>query len=85
MSEQTEQAKKMQDRADKLADMLIESFGYTDAQLVASLTMAAIGKKLIDDKLNGDYVEPSESELAVNQQPFESTTETGVSCETKTK
>lgn len=67
--EQTEQAKKMQDRAEKLADSLIEIFDYMDAQLVARLTLTAIGRKLIDDKLDGNYEPPSKDEPGPNEQP----------------
>lgn len=51
--QQTEMAEKMNERAEALADSLIEIFGYTDGQLVASLTMAAIGRRLVDNRLNG--------------------------------
>lgn len=62
MAKQTEDAKKMQDRADALADALIDAFGYTDGQLVATLTIAAIGQRIIKDKLDGKYEPPTDDE-----------------------
>ena len=45
-------AKQMQDRAEKLAGCLIDVFGYTDSQLICSMTLAAIGNRIIEDRLN---------------------------------
>jgi hypothetical protein len=48
---------KLKERADKLADALIESLGYTDSQLVCRLTLDKIIKKLCQDRLNGSKPE----------------------------
>lgn len=48
-----EYQQKMYDRAEALADSLIDVFSYTDAQLVCSLTLSSISQKLMVDKLDG--------------------------------
>jgi len=50
----TEDGTSMFERADKLADALIETFGFIDSQLVASMTLGQIQKKLCDAKLDGE-------------------------------
>lgn len=78
----TKKAREMQDRANALADILVDAFGYTDSQLVAHLTISAIVKRLIDDKLDGKYEPASKDNPGVyediempelNAKPIENT------------